>query len=105
MFFLLVLVILACLIGNGLLNSSMISHDVGVKDFDNLSYENEIDINSADKDELCQIKHIGEIISGYIIDYREKFGRFTNVEQIKNIDGISDEIFEKIEPYIKLGGE
>ncbi len=105
MFFLIVLLILACHLGNTLLNGSMISHDVSVENSADLPDENAVNINSADVDELCQVKYIGKTIAGYIVDYREKFGDFTNIEQIKNIDGINDSIYEKIRPYIKLEGE
>lgn len=105
MFFLLVLLILACLIGNSMLNSSMISHDVSTSHIGSVANENAININTADADELCEIKYIGKTIAGYIIDYRERFGSFDNIEQLKNIEGISDKIYEEIKPYIKLGGE
>ncbi len=105
MFFVLVLLILACLIGNSMLNNSMISHDVSMNDTDIVANENAININTASADELCEIKHIGKTIAGYIVDYRERFGEFNNIEQIKNIDGISDKLFEEIKPYINLGGK
>lgn len=101
----LVLLILACVIGNTLLDDGMITHDISLENAEAVSNETAVNINSANVEELCDIKYIGKTIAGYIIDYRETFGKFESIDQIKNIDGISDKIFEEIKPYINLGGE
>lgn len=53
-----------------------------------------ININTADITELTQLKGIGEARAASIIEYREEYGRFESVEEIKNVSGIGEAIFE-----------
>ncbi len=60
-----------------------------------------VNINTATLSELTQISGIGETRAQAIIDYREKNGAFSSIEDIKNVDGIKDGVFSKIKDYIK----
>lgn len=53
-----------------------------------------ININTADSIELTQLNGIGEARANSIIEYREENGRFKSIEEIKNVSGIGDSIFE-----------
>ena len=97
------MLILLCVIGNDLLNDGMISHEISETNTGSFSGEKAVDINSADFDELVSIKYIGRKTAENIISYRETFGEFKNTEQIKNIDGISDKIFNEIKSKIRVG--
>lgn len=59
-----------------------------------------ININTATIDELLKISGIGESKAKNIIEYREKNGEFKNIEDIKNINGIGDSLFNKIKDSI-----
>lgn len=59
-----------------------------------------IDINSANEDELKKLNGIGEVLASEIIFYRENNGEFRNIEEIMNVDGIGEGIFNKIKDYI-----
>lgn len=61
-----------------------------------------ININTANKDELQKITGIGESKADAIIKYREKEGNFEKIEDIKNVSGIGDSLFEKIKEYITI---
>lgn len=61
-----------------------------------------ISINTATKEELMTLKGIGESKALAIISYREEHGSFTNIEEIKNIKGIGEKMFEKIKDFITL---
>ena len=63
---------------------------------------NSISLNTATKEELMQLPGIGESKAELIIRYREENGSFQNIEEIKNIKGIGDSIFEKIKANITL---
>jgi competence ComEA-like helix-hairpin-helix protein len=55
-----------------------------------------IDLNQADKSILISLKGIGEKLAGRILEYRRLQGKFSNVEELKNIKGITEYRYEKI---------
>ena len=61
-----------------------------------------ININTADEKELQNINGVGEAKAKAIIEYREENGLFTTIEDIKNVPGIGDSLFEKIKAYITV---
>ena len=54
-----------------------------------------VNINTADAEELTKLFGIGEKRAADIVEYREKNGRFRTVEELTNIDGISESIIKK----------
>lgn len=61
-----------------------------------------ISINKATKEELTELPSIGEAKALKIISYREENGLFKSIEEIKNVSGIGDALFEKIKDYISI---
>lgn len=61
-----------------------------------------ININSASVEELEHLNGIGQSKAKSIVEYREKNGGFKNVEDIKNVDGIGEKMFEKIKESITV---
>lgn len=61
-----------------------------------------ININSAKLEELQNIPGVGPSIAQAIIDYREENGRFKSIEDIKNVSGVGDSKYKKMENYIKV---
>lgn len=59
-----------------------------------------VNINTAGIEELMELDGIGEVIAQRIIDYRNEHGKFTSIEEIKNVSGIGDTKFEKIKDRI-----
>lgn len=66
----------------------------------NGSSNGKININLADQSQLETIPGVGPSTAKKIIDYREKEGKFSEVEDIKNISGIGDKKFENMQEYI-----
>lgn len=61
-----------------------------------------INVNKADEEMLCTIPGIGTTRAKQIIEYRNKNGDFQKIEDIMNVTGIKEGIFEKIAPYITV---
>jgi competence protein ComEA len=62
-----------------------------------------ININTASAEELDKLSGIGPAIAKAIIDYRTKNGPFKKIEDINNVKGIGDALFEKIKDQITVG--
>ena len=60
-----------------------------------------ISITKASKEDLMTLPSIGESKAQNIIDYRNKNG-FKTIEEIKNVEGIGDSLYEKIKDKITL---
>lgn len=71
-----------------------------------IAYINEdlskINLNKADKEALITIPGLGEKLSQRIIDYRRQQGIFKDIEELKNIKGLSGYRYEKIKDYFTL---
>lgn len=61
-----------------------------------------ININTASKEELLTLSKIGESKANAIIEYRNKNGNFTKIEDIMNVSGIGEAIFEEIKDHITI---
>jgi len=62
-----------------------------------------INLNTASFAELDSLPGIGEVKAQAILDYRQKNGLFTALEDLLKVDGISQSLFEKLEGLITLG--
>ncbi len=60
-----------------------------------------ININTANKEELMNLPKIGEAKATSIIAYRED-ALFQNIEEIKNVSGIGDALFDEIKDLIEV---
>ena len=68
----------------------------------NTESSGKINLNQASKEDLMTISGIGESKASQIIAYREANGRFSRIEDIMNISGIKNGIFEKIKDFITV---
>lgn len=85
-----------------IVNDACVCPEIG--ETENIEEKNDtkISLNQATLDELMQLLGIGESKAKLIIEYRESNGGFQNIEDIKNVKGIGDSIFEKIKESITL---
>ena len=59
-----------------------------------------ININTATAEELDRLPGIGAKKSEAIVEYRNNNGNFKTIDDIKNVPGIGDGIFEQIKDFI-----
>jgi len=64
-----------------------------------------VNINTADVQELCRIKGIGEAKAQAIIDYRINNGSFTYKEELMKVSGIGEKLYASIASQIILSDE
>lgn len=74
---------------------------VSLQDTDD-SNQNKININTASKEQLMTIPGIGEAKASAIISYRQENGKFSSIEEIKNVEGIKDGVYAKMKEYIVI---
>lgn len=60
-----------------------------------------ININTANREELCQIPGIGESRADAIISYRDENGRFESVKDLMRVPGIKEGIYARVSTYIE----
>jgi len=65
--------------------------------------EGRININTADVDELVKLPGIGPTKARSIIDYRNKNGKFSSVDDLLNIKGIGEKTLEKLRNSVTIG--
>lgn len=57
------------------------------------------DINTATKEDLIQIRGIGEVFANRILKYRNGLGGFYEINQLKSTYGLSDSTFQELKKY------
>lgn len=64
--------------------------------------DNKVSINDGTKEELMTLSGIGEVKAQAIIDYRNKNGKFSKIEDLMNVSGIGESTYNQIKDNIKL---
>ena len=62
-----------------------------------------ININIASRSELMDLPGIGSVLAERIVDYRQRNGPFSSIEDIRNVSGIGEKRFEAVEDKITVG--
>lgn len=61
-----------------------------------------VNLNTATAEELMTLTGVGESKALAIISYREEHGGFSTIEELMNIDGIKQGVYNKIKDSIKV---
>ena len=64
--------------------------------------EGTVNINTADADELQRLPGVGPAMSGRILDYRKQIGRFASPEQLRDVKGIGEKTYAKMESFVRV---
>ncbi|MDY3874841.1 MAG: ComEA family DNA-binding protein [Megamonas funiformis] len=82
------------------INSNEQVNDTNSNSPNNNSSSNLININTATKEDLDTLPGIGPATAQKIIDYRQEHGNFSSIEDIKNVKGIGEAKFSKMQDKI-----
>lgn len=82
--------------------TTVINENQSQQSVSSTNVEYPINLNSCSLEELTTIDGIGETRAQAILDYRDYLGGYTSVSQLKDIKGIGDATFAKIEPYVTV---
>ncbi len=61
-----------------------------------------IELNSADSLTLIELNGIGPAFAKRILKYRSILGGYTNIQQLKEVYGFNDELYEKVKNVFKI---
>ena len=62
-----------------------------------------ININTATVEELTELPRIGEVTATRIVKWREENGLFSSTEELMNVQGIGERLYERIRPHVTVG--
>jgi competence protein ComEA len=62
-----------------------------------------LNINTASADELDELPGIGKVIAQRIVAYRESHGAFSSVDELAEVNGISERMVDDLRPLITTG--
>ena len=82
-------------------DENSLKNDACISSNNNIS-TNKISINNATKEELMTLPGIGESKAKDIVDYRTKNGPFKKLEDLKNIPGIGENVYNNLKENITL---
>ncbi len=92
----------ACLSQNGIKNDACIKDSTDDTSSSSVVISGKLSLNTATLDELMTLPGIGEAKAQAIIEYREEVGAFQNIEELKEVSGIGDAIFDQIKENITI---
>lgn len=61
-----------------------------------------VNINTATQTELESLPGIGPSLALKIINYRKENGKFSSIDEIKNVSGIGESKFEELKKYVNI---
>ncbi len=92
----------ACINQNGIENNACIKDSTDDTSSSSVVISGKISLNTATLDELMMLPGIGESKAEEIIKYREEVGAFQSIEELKEVNGIGDAIFDQIKESITI---
>lgn len=93
---------ITCFNSNALLKEDLKSYYIPSISVDENNKSTKISLNSATQAQLDTLPGIGEVFSKRIIDYRISNGSFKSIDELRNVKGIGDNLFESLKDLVCL---
>lgn len=61
-----------------------------------------LDVNTASEEQLRSLLTVGNVLAKKIVEYREKHGAFTTLEELSNVQGIGESTFKTLTEYLEV---
>lgn len=59
-----------------------------------------LNLNTATKAELEELPGVGPVMAQRIVQWRERHGRFSDIRELREIEGIGEKVFAKISALV-----
>ena len=73
-----------------------------VSSISNKEISKKLNLNTASWAELDLLPYIGPVLSKRIVEYREKYGKFKEVDGLLKVKGIGKKNLEKVREYVEI---
>lgn len=64
--------------------------------------QEKVNLNTATKEQLCQINGIGDKKADLILQYRQEHGQFTSLDELKEINGFGEKTVAKLKDSLSI---
>ena len=88
--------------GQSVSNMGEAGRNVSAPGMSGPSEDGKIDLNRATREQLMTLSGIGEAKADSIIAYREVHGGFRQIEELMEVEGIKEGVFNKVKDQIKV---
>lgn len=61
-----------------------------------------LDLNTADQQALEALPGVGPVLAGRILEWRTKHGRFSSVEELREVAGIGEKVFAALADQVRV---
>lgn len=63
-----------------------------------------VNINTATATELTRLPRVGEKLAQRIVDHRQQKGAFRRAEDLMEVKGVGEKMFQTLKPYLAVSG-
>ncbi len=63
-----------------------------------------VNVNTASATELTRLPRVGEKLAERIVAHRQQHGAFRRVEDLMEVKGIGEKMFQGLKPYVTVSG-
>ncbi len=85
-----------------LVHGGMSGRLIEIDRVDPLTVQFRVDLNQAAWSELVNLPYVDELLARRIVEYRDQYGPFKSVDDLRKVRGIGPKTMEHLRPYLEL---